>query len=199
MLRLSFALLVAIAATSAYAGEFNEKLSIGDAAPAWTNLPGTDGKMHSLDDLKDKKLVVVVFTCNSCPVAADYDDRLVAFAKKHADDVAVVAINVNLVPEDSMEEMKTRAEEKAFPFPYLFDASQKIARDYGAGGTPEFYLLSAERKIVYMGAMDDSADLAAKKVDYLEPAVEAALAGKTPKIAETYSPGCRIRYARKSR
>jgi peroxiredoxin len=199
MLRLSFTFIVALAATAVVAGEHNPKLNIGDAAPAWSDLPRTDGGVHSLADLKDKKLVVVVFTCNSCPVAVDYEDRIIEFAKKHAADVAVVAINVSRASEDSLEKMQERATAKGFPYPYLFDASQKIGQDYGASGTPEFFVLSPTRQIVYMGAMDDSADLAMKTVDYLEPAVQAALAGKTPEIAETHAHGCRIRYARKSR
>src|SRR5688572_11588743 len=99
MLRLSLAFIVAFAATSELAGEFNEKLNIGADAPAWNELPGTDGKLHSLADLKEKKVVVVVFTCNSCPVAVDYEDRIIEFAKKHADDVAVVAISVSRAAE----------------------------------------------------------------------------------------------------
>src|SRR5262245_12997147 len=94
-----------LVASIVQAGEYNTEHNIGDAAPAWKDLPGTDGKQHSLDDLKDKKLVVVVFTCNSCPVATDYQDRIIDFAKRHADQVAVVAINVNKVPEDSLPKM----------------------------------------------------------------------------------------------
>lgn len=181
------------------AGEYNTELNIGDAAPAWKKLPGTDGKQHSLDDLKEKKLVVVVFTCNSCPVATDYEDRIIEFAKQHAEQVAVVAINVNKVPEDSLPKMKELAEKKKFPFPYLFDETQQIAKDYGALFTPEFFVLSPERKIVYMGAMDDNSSAAAVKTKYLEAAVEAALAGKKPATQEALARGCRIRYARERR
>ena len=181
------------------AGEYNTELKIGDAAPAWKNLPGTDGKQHSLDDLKDKKLVVVVFTCNSCPVAADYQDRIIEFAKRHVDQVAVVAINVNKIPEDSLPKMKELAEKKKFPFPYLFDETQQIAKDYGALFTPEFFVLGPERKIAYMGGMDDNSSAAAVKTKYLEAAVEALLAGKTPAVQESLAQGCRIRYARERR
>lgn len=197
MFRLLSLLVFVCCSAAVVAGEHNPKLNIGDAAPSWSKLPGTDGKQHSLDDFKDKKLVVVVFTCNSCPVAVDYEDRIIEFAKKHAEDVGVVAINVNRVPADSLEKMTERAKEKGFPYPYLFDESQQIAKNYGAGGTPEFFVLSPERKVVYMGAMDDSADLKTKKADYLEPAVQAALAGKKPETTETYAHGCRIRYVRK--
>jgi peroxiredoxin len=188
---------LASAASAASAGEFNTVLSIGNKAPAWNKLPGTDGKAHSLDDLKDKKLVVVVFTCNSCPVAAEYEDRIIALSKKYASDVAVVAINVNKVPEDSPEKMREKAEKKKFPFAYLYDETQKIARDFGAVGTPEFFVLSPERNIVYMGAMDDDSDAAKAKKNYVEDAIAAALAGEEPEKKETFFRGCRIRYARK--
>jgi peroxiredoxin len=181
---------------SARAGEYNPALNVGDAAPAWREFPGTDGARHSLDDLKDKPVVVVVFTCNSCPIATDYEDRILAVAKRHADQVAVVAINVNRIAEDSLPKMQERAKEKGFPFPYLYDESQQIAKDYGATFTPEFFVLSRERKIVYMGGMDDSSDPAAVKTNYLEPAIVAALKGELPATKEAVARGCRIRYAR---
>lgn len=181
------------------AGEYNQVLSIGDKAPAWKDLPGVDGKRHSLADLKDKKLVVVVFTCNSCPIAEDYEDRTIAFAKKYADDVAVVAINVNKIPEDSLQEMQQRAREKKFQHAYLFDETQQIAKDYGAINTPEWFLLSPDRKIVYVGSMDDNSDPAKVKQHYLEAAVAAAIKGETPAVKETYANGCSIRFERKRR
>ena len=180
----------------ARAGEFNSVRNVGDQAPVWSDLPGTDGKNHSLADLKDAKVVVVVFTCNSCPVAAEYEDRIIAFAKKHAEDVAVVAINVNRIEEDNLEHMKERAESKKFPYPYLFDESQKIAKDFGATYTPEFYVLGPDRKIVYMGGMDDNSDPAIVTENYLEPAVDSVLKGTPLKTKETRAIGCRVRYAR---
>lgn len=181
---------------TAGAGEFNTVLNVGDPAPAWSNLPGTDGKTHSLADLKDAKAVVVVFTCNSCPVATEYEDRIIAFAKKHAGEVAVVAINVNRIEEDSLEHMQERAKSKQFPYLYLFDETQKIAKDFGATYTPEFYVLGADRKIVYMGGMDDNSDPAIVTENYLEPAIESALKGTPLKTKETRAIGCRVRYAR---
>ena len=112
----------------ATAGEFNGVLNIGDAAPAWADLPGTDGKSHSLAELQDKKVVVVVFTCNSCPVARDYEDRVIALAKQNPQDVAVVAINVNRGAEDSLAKMTERARERGFPYLYLADETQNIGR-----------------------------------------------------------------------
>jgi peroxiredoxin len=188
--------LIVLATSTALAGEYNQVLNIGDPAPAWSDLPGTDGKRYALADFKDKKLLVVVFTCNSCPVAVDYEDRIIAFARRHAENVGVVAINVSRAEEDSLEAMQQRAELKKFPYPYLADASQSIGRAYGAGSTPEFFVLSPDRKVVYMGAMDDSSNAAQAKVNHLEAAVAAALSGKQPETKETYAHGCRIRYAR---
>src|ERR1700722_15275811 len=96
-------LLVISSATWLRADDSNGVLNLGDPAPAWTNLPGVDGKKHSLADLKDKQVVVVVFTCNSCPIASVYEDRIIAFAKASAaadKPTAIVAINVNTVEED---------------------------------------------------------------------------------------------------
>ena len=183
--------------TAAVAGTYNSALSVGDAAPAWTDLPGVDGKKHSMADLADKPALVVVFTCLSCPAAEDYEDKILAFAKKHADKVGVVAINVNTIKEDRLDKMKERAEAKHFTFPFLYDASQKIAKRFGAQYTPEFFVLDKERKVVYMGAMDDRDPPAVSKVQFLEDGVTAALAGRKAAVGETLGRGCRIRYLRK--
>jgi peroxiredoxin len=199
MLGLGFA---AFHAESLRAGEFNPVLSIGDEAPAWKDLPGVDGKTHSLSDLKKRPVVVVVFTCNSCPYAVDYEDRINALAKSHANKdakVAVVAINVNLVAADSLPKMLTRSTDKGFAFAYLYDDTQEIARAYGATRTPEFFVLNSERKIVYMGAMDDNSDAEKVTKQYLKPAIDAALSGKVPDLKETVAVGCNIRFARKRR
>jgi peroxiredoxin len=191
-------LLPLLIASPLVAGEYNKVLSIGDAAPAWKDLPGVDGQTHSLADLK-QELVVVVFTCSSCPIATDYEDRIIALANKYADRVGVVAINVNLLPEDSLPEMKKRSDAKQFPFPYLFDETQQIAKDYGALFTPEFFVLNKERKVVYMGGMDDSSLPKAVKSTYLQPAIEALLTGAEPSPQETVARGCLIRYVRERR
>lgn len=181
------------------AGEFNETLSIGDVGPAWKDLPGVDGKRHSLTDLKDKPVVVVVFTCNSCPVATDYEDRIIKVARNHGDKVAVVAINVNTVAEDRLPQMMERAQARKFPFPYLYDESQKIGKAYGATFTPEFFVLDRDRKVVYMGGMDDNSDPDAVKKNYLEPAIEAAMNKTVPAVKETVAIGCRVRYTAERR
>ena len=197
MIRSAF--LVLALASFAPAGEFNKVLKVGDAAPAWTDLPGTDDKKHSLADLKDKDAVVVVFTCNSCAFAVEYEDRIIAFAKERAGEkskVALVAINVNTIKDDALPEMKKRAEKKKFPFAYLFDESQGIAKKFGANYTPEFFLLGKDRKIAYMGALDDTSNAAEVKAHHLEDALAATLAGKPAAKGETLARGCKIRFNR---
>jgi peroxiredoxin len=186
----------------AQAGKFNSVLSIGDPAPAWKDLPGVDGKRHSMADLQDREIVVVVFTCNSCPIASDYEDRIIAFAKKYCgpgQKAVLVAINVNTVEEDLLPRMKERAAAKHFPYPYLFDESQKIGKAYGALFTPEFFVLDKDRKVAYMGAFDDNVEPTKIKHAYLEPAVESILKGGKANPAETQASGCLIRYARSRR
>lgn len=189
-------------ASTALAGKYNAVLKIGDPAPAWKDLEGVDGKRHSLADLADKEVVVVVFICNSCPVATDYEDRILAFAKKYvppSGKVALVAINVNKIAEDQLPEMRKRAEERQFTFPYLYDDTQQIGKAFGAAFTPEFFVLDRARKVVYMGGMDDNSLVSEVKKHYLEPAVEAALEGEAPAVAEAPAIGCRVRYERERR
>lgn len=192
-----FAMAIVLFGRSAVAGEYNAKLSVGDAAPAWTGLPGVDGKEHSLADLKDKEVIVVVFTCNHCPVAIDYQDRVIEFSKKHASaesKVALVAINVSTLEADKLPKMKERASKKGFNFPYVYDASQKMGRLYGASVTPEFFIIDKDRKIAYMGAMDDNWQPEKVKVHHLEDAVAALLKGEKPAKAETRARGCVLKY-----
>jgi peroxiredoxin len=201
MSRLLLALpLLALLATAALAGpgKYNKVLAPGDGAPAWENLEGTDGKKHSLADLKDKEFVVVVFTCNSCPVAEAYEPRIMAFAEKYAKPdgkVALVAINVNTIKADALPAMKVRAQKKKFTFPYLYDPTQEIARKYGAMFTPEFFVLDKDRKVIYTGAMDNKSPPSEPTLHHLEQALEAALAGQKPKTTETSAAaGCKIRF-----
>ncbi|MFO0825254.1 MAG: redoxin domain-containing protein, partial [Gemmataceae bacterium] len=133
-----------------------------------------------------------------CPVAKDYEDRIIAFANTHAaptSKVALVAINVNTGKDDALPAMKVRAQKKKFPFAYLFDPSQEIARKYGAAYTPEFFVLDKERKVLYTGAMDDKSPPEEPKALHLETAVKAAVAGTKLDTAETSAAaGCRIKY-----
>lgn len=170
-------------------------VKIGQVAPEWTKLPGTDDKMHSLSDLKSAKVVVVAFTCNHCPVAVAYEDRFVKFAKEYkAKGVEFVAVNVNNLDEDKLPAMKERAAEKKFPFAYIYDNSQKIGHAYGAQVTPHLFVLDKDRKIAYVGAFDDKMDAKGVKEAYVKNAVDALLAGKQPSVAETKASGCGIKY-----
>ena len=198
ILTLLFSISLMLGATQA--GEFNPVLDIKDPAPKWAALPATDGKRYAFEDFNEKDVLVVVFTCNSCPYAVDYEDRLIAFTKKvQGSKVGLVAINVNKVEEDLLPAMKERATKKGFNFPYLFDETQEIAKKYGAGYTPECFVLNKQRQVVYMGAMDDSPDASKVKNRFVELAVEAALAGKLPAKQETVAIGCRIRIERSRR
>jgi peroxiredoxin len=198
MARYALSVALALVAAAAPAGEFNKVLSVGDKAPAYADLEGTDGKRHTLDEFKAKKAVVIVFTCNSCPVANLYEDRVAALAKKYADGpdakVALVAINVNTVAEDRLDKMVERAKKKKYSYPYLYDPTQKIARDYGAMYTPEFFVLDGDRKVAYLGALDDTSRAEDVKVRHLEAALDAVLAGTAPAKGETLARGCKIRF-----
>jgi len=186
-------------ATAAQAGQFNKQLSIGDTAPDWKGLAGTDGQKHSLADFAGKEALVLCFTCNTCPYAVDYEDRLIELAKKFAAEgnkCAVVAINANKVKEDLLPAMQERAKSKGFNFPYLHDETQQTAKNYGATFTPEFIVLNKDRKVVYLGAMDDSPDGKNVTKHYVADAVTAALAGKLPETTETPAVGCAVRYVK---
>ena len=197
-------LIVGLTLTPSFApaGEYNPILSIGDSAPTWEKLPATDGKSYAFDDFKTADILVVVFTCNSCPYAVDYEDRLIKLAKQAESKdakVKVIAINVNLVRADLLPAMKERAKTKKFNFPYLFDESQESANKYGATYTPEFFVLNRERKVVYMGALDDSTDAKKVKRQYVQEAIDAQLTGKKAEVSETVAIGCRVRYKRRRR
>ena len=187
---------VALAGDVGAAGKakFNKVLNLGDPAPVWADLPGVDGKGHSLAEYRDAQAVVVVFTCNHCPVATMYESRLIEFAKKYEKRVQVVAISVSRNPADGLEKMKARATEKKYPFPYVYDESQKTGREYGATATPHFFLLDGKRKIAYMGAFDDNFDADQAEKHYLSDAVEAVLAGEMPRVRESLQRGCAIDY-----
>ncbi|HEY3394847.1 MAG TPA: thioredoxin family protein [Lacipirellulaceae bacterium] len=186
------------ASTSARAADrkkADDKFSVGDPAPAFEGLVGTDDKQHSLEEFKEAKAVALVFTCNQCPVAKAYEDRLNALQKDYADkDVQVVAINVNNAEAEKLPAMKERAEEKGFEFPYLADPTQKVGRNYGAKVTPHVFLLDAKRNLVFVGPVDDSQDERKVKRKYLREAIDAVLAGKKPEAAEVKPFGCGISY-----
>ena len=122
-------------------------VKIGDPAPNFKGIVGTDDKKHSLSDFKDAKFVVLVFTCNHCPVASAYEKRLVALQDDYkANGVRVVAVNVNNIEPDRLDKMKQRAKNRKFNFPYLYDSSQKFGRDYGATSRPTSFFSTKSEK-----------------------------------------------------
>jgi peroxiredoxin len=186
--------LAALPAPRAVAAE-ETGVKVGAAAPEWVDLEGVDGKLHKLADLKEAKAVLVVFTCNHCPVAKAYEDRLVALYKDyHAKGVEVVAINVNNMEADKLPAMKERAKEKGFEFAYIYDPSQAIGRAYGATVTPHAFLLDGDHKVAYVGAIDDNQNAEKAEEHYVRAALDAVLAGEMVKVATTKPSGCGIQY-----
>lgn len=187
---LGLAVVAMLASSQGYA-----KVKLGDPAPNWVSLVGVDGQEHNLGQYRTAKAIVLVFTCNHCPVAKAYEDRLIELQKDYkAKGVQVIAINVNNMPADRLDKMKERAAEKGFNFPYLYDPSQVSGHDYGAQVTPHVFVLDQQRKIVYVGAFDDSQDQANVKSNYARDVLDAVLAGRAPPKAETKAFGCGIKY-----
>ncbi|RZJ65712.1 MAG: thioredoxin family protein [Flavobacterium sp.] len=173
---------------------------VGDVATDF-KLKNVDGKMVSLSDYKSAKGFIVVFTCNHCPFAKAYEDRIIALDKKYAKlGYPVIAINPNnpeKQKEDSFALMQARAKEKGFTFPYLFDEGQKIYPQYGATKTPHVYILQKTAKgneVKYIGAIDDNhEEPSAVKEKYAENALDALLRGQPVKVTETKAIGCSIK------
>jgi peroxiredoxin len=182
-----------------------QRLEIGAAAPDWSDLIGTDDQKHSLAELKEFDLVVICFTCNGCPYAIDYEDRLMELQQRYQEPmsngfkVAVVAINSNDTPADQLEKMKERAEQKQFRFRYLRDEQHEVAKAYKAIYTPEFFLLDRERKIRYQGALDDKTKVEEVTQKFVVQAIEAI--GRNEEPTTTYHParGCKIKFPKPKR
>ncbi len=186
-----------VAATNSTTGD---GLAVGDTAPNFS-LKNIDGKMVSLDTYKDAKGYVVIFTCNTCPYAVMYEDRIIELHDKYAaKGYPVIAINPNdpeVKPGDSLEKMKQRAADKEFPFAYLFDDGQAVYPAYGATKTPHIYLLDAEKTVQYIGALDNNPqDAEAVSTRYVEDAIAALEAGEKPATTFTKAIGCSIKVKR---
>ena len=173
---------------------------VGDKAADF-NLKNVNNKMVSMSDYPNAKGFVVIFTCNHCPFAKAYQDRIIAIDKTYRPKgYPVIAINPNdptLVPEDSFAEMQKRAKEKNYPFPYLIDAKQEVYKEYGATNTPHAFLLKREGKdlvVKYIGTIDNNYQDASKVTKhYLTDAIDALLAGKDPNPDYTKAIGCSIK------
>jgi peroxiredoxin len=170
-------------------------LKVGDTAPDF-KLKNIDGNMVSLADFADAKGYIVTFTCNTCPYSVAYEDRIIALHNQFAPlGYPVIAVQPNdpaIKTGDSYEKMQERAASKQFPFPYLMDDGS-VTPVYGATRTPEIYLLDKDLTVRYTGAIDDNAQNAsAVQAKYVELAVEALEAGKTPEPDFVKAIGCGI-------
>lgn len=172
-------------------------LTHGITAPTF-DLPGVDGRNHTLDDYAGAPVLVLVQSCNHCPYVQAWEGRLKAIQRDYEPrGVRLVAIGSNdaeSYPEDSFEQMQRRAEREGFNFDYLHDESQSVARALGSSRTPEVFLYDGERRLVYHGAVDDSRDDRSVSQHYLRDALDAVLAGHNPPVPETPPVGCTIKW-----
>jgi peroxiredoxin len=172
-------------------------LTIGTEAPQF-DLPGVDGRSHSLEDYGDAQALVLIQSCNHCPYVQAWEGRMIEIQRDYHDSgVRVVAISSNDAehyPEDSFEEMKARAQRQGFNFDYLYDEDQSIARALGSSRTPEVFLFDRDRRLVYHGAIDDSRDERAVTQHYLRDALDALLAGEQAPVTETPPVGCTVKW-----
>jgi peroxiredoxin len=168
--------------------------SLGDRAPGF-ELPDTDGVPHGPNG---SSTTVVVFTCNHCPYALAWHDRIAQAARDYADrGVRFLAINSNdaeRYPRDSYEAMKKRVAVEDWPMPYLHDARQDVARAYGAQTTPDVFVLDPERRVRYRGAPDSDYQDPSQDAAWLRQALDAVIAGTEPNPAETQPLGCSIKW-----
>lgn len=186
-------------------------LAIGSKAPDF-NLKGVDDKMYTLDSFKEAKLLVIVFTCNHCPTAQAYEDRLIAFtAAYQPKGVQVVAISPNSDAairldelgytdlSDSFEEMKIRYKDKGYNFPYLYDGeTQAVSAQYGPVTTPHTFVFDEQRTLRYVGRIDDDEHIGRAKTSDLKDAVDELLAGKTVTTPTTRTFGCSVKWKSKT-
>ena len=207
---MSLALLALAAGSAVFAAEEVKTLAIGAAAPDF-NLTGVDGRRYTLKDFADAKVLVLVFTANHCPTAQAYEERIKQIAADHKDKgVQVVAISSN-DPQalrlnemgytdvgDTFEDMKLRAKDQNFAFPYLYDGdTQEVARAYGPVATPHVFVFDAERKLRYVGRIDNAERLRAVKTNDLRNALDALLAGRPVPVEVTKPFGCSLKWAEK--
>jgi peroxiredoxin len=203
-------MLLAGTLTATGAPEAVRTLEIGDSAPDF-NLPGVDGRNHSLSDFKDSPILVVIFTCNHCPTAQAYERRIQALANDYRQKgVALVAISPNdpravrldelgyTDLSDSFDEMKIRAKDRNFSFPYLYDGDdEKVSRAYGPTATPHVFVFDRYRKLRYAGRVDDSEKPDKVGSSDARNAIEALLAGRPVPVEKTKTFGCSIKWSDK--
>lgn len=187
-----------------------EPMGLGTSAPDFS-LPGVDGKTYSLSNFSAAPVLVVVFTCNHCPTAQAYEERLKQLTSDYTPKgVAIVAISPNSPAAvrldelgytdlgDDFEEMKIRARDRQYNFPYLFDGeTEETSRKFGPAATPHVFIFDQERKLRYRGRIDDSERPDLVKTQDTRLAIDALLAGKLPAVAETKVFGCSTKWASK--
>lgn len=168
-----------------------QELKVGDKASDFS-LADVDGKMISLNTYSDANGYIVVFTCNTCPYAQAYQDRIAELQNDFGSrGFPVIAINTS----DSKQDIAGRAKEKNYPFPYLFDENQEVARAYGATKTPHVFVLKKDRTVAYIGAIDNNyKDATAADKKYVQDAVNALLNGEEVEITKTNAIGCSIKW-----
>ena len=171
-------------------------VKLGSVAP-YFNLPDTLGKNVSIEDF-DSELLIIVFTCNHCPYAKAVEERLIKLGKEYKNDVDFVLISSNdseNYPEDSPKKMAERHTEKGYPFPYLYDETQEVAKAYSAVCTPDIFLYNEDRKLEYRGRIDDNWQNPEQvEREELKMAIEAVLDGKTIGFEQKPSMGCNIKW-----
>ncbi|MBN1457171.1 MAG: redoxin domain-containing protein [Sedimentisphaerales bacterium] len=185
-------------------------LKLGQSAPDF-NLIGIDGKYHTLKDYDGADVFVVIFTCNHCPTAQAYEDRIIKMVEDYKEkSVGIVAISPNDPKaislaelgysdlSDSYIEMRVRARQKGFNFPYLYDGlNQKASAAYGPKTTPHVFVFNKQRKLCFVGRIDDSEKIGTAKVHDTRNAINALLAGKPVPVKETSTIGCSIKWSGK--
>ncbi|MBT7790185.1 MAG: thioredoxin family protein [Calditrichaeota bacterium] len=179
----------------------SEGLKMGSSAPDF-NLPNVDDKMVSLEDYRGKvKALAIVFWCNHCPYVIKSEDKMIVLGNEYLNkEVGFVMISANdkiNYPQDAPARMKERAEAKAYPFPYLFNEDQQVAKAYGAQVTPHVFLFDGEMKLIYRGAIDDNMNGdKSETTTYLKDAIDAILADSAGKIEQTDTKpiGCSVKW-----
>ena len=166
-------------------------LSVGDKATDFA-LSNVDGKEISFNSFENAKGYIVIFTCNNCPYAKAYQERIAALHTTYASKgFPVIAINTS----DSEADIRQRARERKYPFVYLHDKTQEVSRAYGATKTPHVYVLTRDKTVAYIGAIDNNyKDAEAADAHYVKDAVEALLANKEVKVKKTNAIGCTINW-----
>lgn len=182
---------------------FSQGYQVGDEARDFS-LPSVDGQIVSLASLEDAKGAIVIFSCNTCPYVVAYEDRMIELHREFAPKgYPVIAINSNddqVSPGDSFDQMKKRAANKNFPFPYVYDKSQEIIKAYGGTRTPHVYLLNKENDkfvVKYIGAIDNNyQDAKAVTEHYVKDAVNSVMKGEEVAMNFTKAIGCTIKWTK---